>query len=72
MKLAKSEFDRDCEDVGYKKRISGKQFIIDLNNDLQGKYGFNISNAAILDEFHENDVDPEMRAIVKMVNETLS
>ena len=72
LKLAKSEFDNDWASYGYKKRIGGKQFIIDLNSFLQKNFGFNVTNAAIADEFNEADIDPEMKDIVYLINSTLS
>jgi hypothetical protein len=68
LKLAKTQFDADWGNYGYKKRIGGKQFIIDLNSELQSSYGFNLTNSTIFDEFHEGDIDTEMAELIEFMN----
>lgn len=72
LKFAKTEFDREWNDVGAKKRIGGKQLIIDLNSFYQKKYGFNVSNGSILDEFDKGDIDRELVEIIHEINNVLS
>lgn len=72
LKTAKIEFDQDWSTIGFKKRIGGKQFLIDLNVALRDKYGINISNAMIADEFEVRHVDDDMLSILGLVNSALS
>ena len=72
LKHAKSEFDQDWSKFGSKKRIGGKQLIIDLNTFFQKKYGFTVSNGAIIDEFDKEEIDPDLIEIVQEINRVLS
>ncbi|MGN7733519.1 hypothetical protein, partial [Ensifer sp. 22564] len=48
------------------------QALIDLNVALRDKYGINISNAMIADEFEVRHVDDDMLSILGLVNSALS
>ncbi|WP_454849724.1 ATP-dependent nuclease [Rhizobium binxianense] len=72
LKSAKMEFDSDWVNIGFKKRIGGKQFIFDLNSRLQNNYGFNISHPMIIDEFDVEHIDSEIKEIIEMINCSLS
>ncbi|WP_320202197.1 ATP-dependent nuclease [Agrobacterium sp. rho-13.3] len=72
LKIAKEEFDREWKEIGPKKRIGGKQVIIDLNNYFQKQYGFSVSNSTILEEFRKDSIDGELVKIIEEINVVLS
>ncbi|MBA5777908.1 ATP-binding protein [Stappia sp. F7233] len=72
LKAAKLEFDGEWGKAGFKQRISGKQFIVDLNSRLRQRYGFSVTTAMIADEFDISDIDNEMIEIIHSINKHLS
>lgn len=57
LKMAKIEFDDDWCNIGFKKRIGGKEYLSNLNKHLVNNYSLNITTGGIISEMSSNQLD---------------